>query len=66
MWFHKLTCCVSIINGIVMTVDDCKSVVIKGVTHGACDYLIMPVRIEALEEYMVVCQYVWCLTITCL
>ncbi|XP_071704119.1 two-component response regulator ARR2-like [Rutidosis leptorrhynchoides] len=30
--------------------DDIKSVVMKGVTHGACDYLIKPVRIEALRN----------------
>lgn len=31
-----------------MSADDSKSVVMKGVTHGACDYLIKPVRMEAL------------------
>ncbi|KAE9453261.1 hypothetical protein C3L33_14846, partial [Rhododendron williamsianum] len=30
--------------------DDSKNVVMKGVTHGACDYLIKPVRIEALRN----------------
>ncbi|KAK9672964.1 hypothetical protein RND81_12G137700 [Saponaria officinalis] len=35
---------------IMMSVDDSKSVVMKGVTHGACDYLIKPVRIEALKN----------------
>lgn len=34
----------------VMSADDSKSVVMKGVTHGACDYLIKPVRIEALRN----------------
>lgn len=35
---------------VVMSVDDGKNVVMKGVTHGACDYLIKPVRIEALKN----------------
>ncbi|XP_038707705.1 two-component response regulator ARR2-like isoform X2 [Tripterygium wilfordii] len=35
---------------IMMSADDGKSVVMKGVTHGACDYLIKPVRIEALRN----------------
>ncbi|KAK7348102.1 hypothetical protein VNO80_22651 [Phaseolus coccineus] len=35
---------------IMMSADECKSVVMKGVTHGACDYLIKPVRIEALKN----------------
>ncbi|KAK6138786.1 hypothetical protein DH2020_027472 [Rehmannia glutinosa] len=30
--------------------DDSKSEVMKGVTHGACDYLIKPVRMEALKN----------------
>ncbi|KAJ6319041.1 hypothetical protein OIU76_014395 [Salix suchowensis] len=30
--------------------DDGKNVVMKGVTHGACDYLIKPIRIEALKN----------------
>lgn len=34
----------------VMSADDEKNVVMKGVTHGACDYLIKPVRIEALKN----------------
>lgn len=34
----------------VMSADDSKNVVMKGVTHGACDYLIKPVRIEALKN----------------
>ena len=34
----------------VMSADDGKNVVMKGVTHGACDYLIKPVRIEALKN----------------
>lgn len=33
-----------------MSADDEKNVVMKGVTHGACDYLIKPVRIEALKN----------------
>ena len=33
-----------------MSADDGKNVVMKGVTHGACDYLIKPVRIEALRN----------------
>lgn len=37
-------------NGTVMSADDSKQVVMKGVTHGACDYLIKPVRIEALKN----------------
>ena len=37
-------------NCTVMSVDDGKNVVMKGVTHGACDYLIKPVRIEALKN----------------
>lgn len=37
------------VNFIVMSVDDDSSVVMKGVTHGACDYIIKPVRIEALR-----------------
>ncbi|KAK9724218.1 hypothetical protein RND81_05G056300 [Saponaria officinalis] len=35
---------------IMMSVDDSNNVVMKGVTHGACDYLIKPVRIEALKN----------------
>ncbi|XP_048496665.1 two-component response regulator ARR2 isoform X3 [Beta vulgaris subsp. vulgaris] len=35
---------------IMMSADDSKGVVMKGVTHGACDYLIKPVRIEALKN----------------
>ena len=35
---------------VVMSADDGKHVVMKGVTHGACDYLIKPVRIEALKN----------------
>lgn len=33
-----------------MSSDDGKDVVMKGVTHGACDYLIKPVRIEAVKN----------------
>lgn len=33
-----------------MSADDSKNVVLKGVTHGAVDYLIKPVRIEALKN----------------
>ncbi|KAG6392968.1 hypothetical protein SASPL_147197 [Salvia splendens] len=35
---------------IMMSADDSKSVVMKGITHGACDYLIKPVRMEALKN----------------
>lgn len=35
---------------IMMSADDSKNVVMMGVTHGACDYLIKPVRIEALKN----------------
>ncbi|KAL9252662.1 Two-component response regulator ARR2-like protein [Drosera capensis] len=35
---------------IMMSADDSKQVVMKGVTHGACDYLIKPVRMEALKN----------------
>ncbi|KAK9665788.1 hypothetical protein RND81_14G136400 [Saponaria officinalis] len=35
---------------IMMSADDSNHVVMKGVTHGACDYLIKPVRIEALKN----------------
>lgn len=34
----------------VMSADDHKDVVMKGVTHGAVDYLIKPVRIEPLKN----------------
>lgn len=32
-----------------MSADDNNKVVMKGVTHGACDYLIKPIRIESLK-----------------
>ena len=35
---------------IMMSTDDGKNVVMKGVTHSACDYLIKSVRIEALKK----------------
>ncbi|XP_010548971.1 PREDICTED: two-component response regulator ARR1-like [Tarenaya hassleriana] len=35
---------------IMMSADDSKNVVLKGVTHGAVDYLIKPVRMEALKN----------------
>ncbi|GAB2294299.1 hypothetical protein Dimus_028509 [Dionaea muscipula] len=35
---------------IMMSADDSNDVVMKGVTHGACDYLIKPVRMEALKN----------------
>ncbi|XP_018478856.1 two-component response regulator ARR2 isoform X2 [Raphanus sativus] len=35
---------------IMMSADESKSVVLKGVTHGAVDYLIKPVRMEALKN----------------
>lgn len=33
-----------------MSADESPIVVMKGVTHGACDYLIKPVRMEALRN----------------
>ncbi|KAL8153650.1 hypothetical protein V2J09_011410 [Rumex salicifolius] len=35
---------------IMMSADDSKNVVMKGVKHGACDYLIKPVRMDALKN----------------
>ncbi|KAL3812998.1 hypothetical protein ACJIZ3_014266 [Penstemon smallii] len=35
---------------LMMSADDSMDVVLKGVTHGACDYLIKPVRMEALKN----------------
>ncbi|KAL8226997.1 hypothetical protein R6Q57_016829 [Mikania cordata] len=35
---------------IMMSADDSKSIVMTGVTHGACDYIIKPVRIESLRN----------------
>uniref|UniRef100_A0A7N0UBJ4 Two-component response regulator n=1 Tax=Kalanchoe fedtschenkoi TaxID=63787 RepID=A0A7N0UBJ4_KALFE len=35
---------------IMMSADDTKAVVMKVVTHGACDYLIKPVRMDALKN----------------
>ncbi|XP_073029395.1 two-component response regulator ARR2-like [Primulina eburnea] len=35
---------------IMMSEDDTRNVVMKGVTHGACDYLIKPVGMEALKN----------------
>ncbi|WOL10304.1 hypothetical protein Cni_G19059 [Canna indica] len=35
---------------IMMSADDHKDVVMKGVTHGAVDYLIKPVRMELLKN----------------
>lgn len=32
----------------VMSSDDGKGVVMKGIVHGACDYLVKPVRMEAI------------------
>lgn len=34
----------------VMSADDGKDVVMKGITQGACDYLIKPIRIEAIKN----------------
>lgn len=34
----------------VMSADNSKSVVLKAVMYGAVDYLIKPVRIEALQN----------------
>ena len=45
-WLTRL----AVIFPAVMSADDGKNVVMKGVTHGACDYLIKPVRIEALKN----------------
>ncbi|KAK8600876.1 hypothetical protein V6N12_050723 [Hibiscus sabdariffa] len=39
----------------MMSTDNGKHVVMKGVTHGACDYLIKSVRFEALKN---ICQHV--------
>ncbi|WOK96093.1 two-component response regulator ARR1-like [Canna indica] len=35
---------------IMMSSDDHKDVVMKGITHGACDYIIKPVRMESLRN----------------
>ncbi|KAK4477812.1 hypothetical protein RD792_017075 [Penstemon davidsonii] len=35
---------------LMMSADDSMDVILKGVTHGACDYLIKPVRMEALKN----------------
>ncbi|XP_071698622.1 two-component response regulator ARR2-like [Rutidosis leptorrhynchoides] len=35
---------------IMMSADDGQSLVMKGITHGACDYLIKPIRIEELRN----------------
>ncbi|XP_071708634.1 two-component response regulator ARR2-like isoform X2 [Rutidosis leptorrhynchoides] len=35
---------------IMMSADDGQSLVLKGITHGACDYLIKPIRIEELRN----------------
>nr|GEZ14871.1 CheY-like superfamily [Tanacetum cinerariifolium] len=35
---------------IMMSADDGREVVMKGVTHGACDYLIKPIRTERLQN----------------
>ncbi|KAL9139969.1 hypothetical protein ABFS82_14G005700 [Erythranthe guttata] len=35
---------------IMMSADDSKKLVMKGVNHGACDYLIKPVSMEALKN----------------
>ncbi|EPS65647.1 hypothetical protein M569_09127, partial [Genlisea aurea] len=35
---------------IMMSADDGKDVVMKGVTHGACDYLIKPITMGALKN----------------
>ena len=36
--------------GAVMSGNGETSVVMKGITHGACDYLLKPVRIEELRN----------------
>ncbi|KAH1081226.1 hypothetical protein J1N35_020987 [Gossypium stocksii] len=33
---------------VMMSSDDGKGVVMKGIVHGACDYLVKPVRMEAI------------------
>ncbi|KAL5568231.1 hypothetical protein UlMin_024806 [Ulmus minor] len=38
------------LSSVMMSADDGKAVVIKGVTHRACDYLIKHVRMEALKN----------------
>ena len=48
-------CSISLINLyncliVVMFADDSKTVVMKSVTHGACDFLIKPVHLEALKK----------------
>ncbi|OIW18399.1 hypothetical protein TanjilG_31539 [Lupinus angustifolius] len=35
---------------IMMSADDSKNAVMKGVTHGACDYLIKPVQIDSVKN----------------
>ncbi|KZV50986.1 hypothetical protein F511_15229 [Dorcoceras hygrometricum] len=35
---------------IMMSTDDTKELVMKGVRHGACDYLVKPVRMDALKN----------------
>ncbi|XWS46596.1 hypothetical protein CRYUN_Cryun14cG0081900 [Craigia yunnanensis] len=34
---------------VMMSSDDGKGVVMKGIIHGACDYLVKPVRMEAIR-----------------
>ncbi|KAG5562420.1 hypothetical protein RHGRI_005229 [Rhododendron griersonianum] len=38
------------LSGYTSLLEDSKNVVMKGVTHGGCDYFIKPVRIEALRN----------------
>ncbi|XP_076940030.1 two-component response regulator ARR2-like [Bidens hawaiensis] len=49
---------------IMMSADDSESVIMRGVTHGACDYLLKPVRIEALRNIWVTYGNTWFESIT--
>jgi len=46
VWFGVLVCP----GGAVMSADGETDLVMKGVVHGAVDYLIKPVRIEELRN----------------
>lgn len=48
-WSLHLLDCV-ICPAAVMSANDEHSTVMRGVTHGACDFLIKPVRIEELKN----------------
>lgn len=47
---HMISLFVIVIIFTVMSADDGSEVVMKGITHGACDYLIKPIRIEPLRN----------------